>query len=85
MLTAVQLEEGVEAANFVEEKTGNMLKGDVKALVHGIVLHFSLGFRLMFLSIPFMFFVAGPVALIVSTFCLLLYLLHTDFGLLIYF
>lgn len=47
-----------------------------------IALFFSYGFRLIFVSLPFAFFSAGPVALIVTTVVLLLCLRSYDHAIL---
>jgi hypothetical protein len=47
-------------------------------MLTNMLWNFSLGFRFMFSAIPFQFYAAGPVALLVTTFCMLLFLFHLD-------
>lgn len=43
-----------------------------------ITVYFSFGFRLMFVAIPFAFYTAGPLALLISSACLFLFLQSYD-------
>lgn len=47
-------------------------------MVLTMTIYFSLGFRLMFISIPFAFYAAGPLALVISAGCLMLFLPFYD-------
>eukprot|EP01032_Pedospumella_encystans_P022057 gene22057-25006_t len=47
-------------------------------MVLSMTIFFSLGFRLMFISIPFAFYAAGPLALIISAGCLMAFLPFYD-------
>lgn len=48
-------------------------------LVQTMTVFFSLGFRLMFVSIPFAFYAAGPLALVISAASLMLFLPFYDY------
>lgn len=50
----------------------------LKELVVSMLSAFSLGFRFLFVTIPFAFYSAGPIPLIVATFVILLFLYHID-------
>lgn len=43
-----------------------------------VTVYFSFGFRLMFVSIPFAFYSAGPIALVISSVCMFLFLHSYD-------
>ena len=47
-------------------------------MVLSMTMFFSLGFRLMFISIPFAFYAAGPLALVISAGCLMIFLPFYD-------
>ena len=50
-----------------------------RSLMRALSLHFSLGFRCLYASVPFSFAAAGPVALVVSAGAMLLFLIYADF------
>jgi membrane-bound ClpP family serine protease len=50
----------------------------LKELVVSMLSTFSLGFRFLFVTIPFAFYSAGSIPLIISTFVILLFLYHID-------
>jgi uncharacterized membrane protein len=49
-----------------------------RAMIKLMMISFSLGFRFLFVSIPYWFYAAGPVALIISTICVLGFLYNLD-------
>ena len=51
---------------------------ECRALIKLVLWSFSLGFRFMFVSIPFAFYAAGPEALLISTGLILLFLYQVD-------
>ena len=72
---AVQIEDGIAAVGTEDswdkgEEANQLLSTAFKC--------FSFGFRFLFISIPFMFFNIGPLALVVSTFMLLVFLFVID-------
>ena len=50
----------------------------LKSLSVRMLSSFSLGFRLLFVSIPFAFYAAGPIALIISSGIILIFLINID-------
>ena len=50
-----------------------------RSLMYMLVVSFSLGFRFLFISIPFVLYVAGPEALIISTVGMLMFMLGWDY------
>lgn len=48
-------------------------------MLHGMLFRFSLGFRFLFLAIPFFFYSAGPIATIISTAVIVLFLISIDY------
>jgi hypothetical protein len=57
---------------------------EVTTLLHMQAVHFSLGFRFAYCSIPFAFAVAGPEALVASTCVILAFLFYIDHALYIW-
>jgi len=51
-----------------------------RSLMRAISLHFSLGFRCLYASVPFSFAAAGPAALVAAAGCMLAFLVYADFG-----
>jgi hypothetical protein len=68
------LETAQESIAEVESDTFNECESMIKLLL----LNFSFGFRLIFLSLPFAFYSVGPLALIISMGCLLLFFVGYD-------
>ena len=56
------------------------LRAYMTSLARMQALHFSLGFRCLYCAIPFAFYTAGPIALLVSTVVMLLFLGYIDYG-----
>ena len=52
---------------------------DCKRMLHMMSIHFFLGFRCIFLAIPFSFYALGPEALLASMCCIVLFLSYFDF------
>jgi hypothetical protein len=50
------------------------------SLMNALSLHFSLGFRCLYASVPFTYASSGPTALCVSGACMLCFLVYSDFG-----
>lgn len=50
------------------------------SLMNALSLHFSLGFRCLYASVPFTYASSGPTALCVSGACMLAFLIYSDFG-----
>ena len=50
-----------------------------RSLMYMLVVSFSLGFRFLFISIPFVLYVAGPEALVISTVGMLLFMVMWDY------
>jgi hypothetical protein len=48
-------------------------------ITNKMIASFSLGFRFMFISIPFAFYSVGYVALVVSTIIILMFLVSIDY------
>ena len=61
------------------EKLEKDLKRDQTMLIN-MLWNFSLGFRYIFCAIPFQFYAAGPIALLIATGVMLLFLYHADHG-----
>ena len=51
------------------------------SLMRALSLHFSLGFRCLYSSVPFAYAASGPVALVISGGLMLAFLLYADFAL----
>jgi uncharacterized membrane protein len=68
----------IEKLKFVSSKIPDIFQEAVK-MIKMMTIYFSFGFRLMFVSIPFAFYAAGPVALCISSLCLLLFLRSYDY------
>jgi uncharacterized membrane protein len=68
----------IEKLKFVSSKIPDIFQEAVK-MIKMMTIYFSFGFRLMFVSIPFAFYTAGPVALCISSLCLLLFLRSYDY------
>jgi uncharacterized membrane protein len=51
-----------------------------KRMIKTMILSFSLGFRCIFVAIPFMFYSIGPEALIISTGIMLIFIYFWDHG-----
>jgi hypothetical protein len=49
-----------------------------EALVRLLAIHFSLGLRFLYLSIPFAFYAGGPVAFVVSAIAMQVFLVYVD-------
>lgn len=49
-----------------------------EVMIRMVTVFFSFGFRLMFVTIPFAIYSAGPLALVISTACLLMFLWSYD-------
>ncbi len=76
------LEEGrgaapTAAASAPYSRAATLLCG---ALMRALTLHFSLGFRCLYSSVPFTFAAAGPVALVVSGGLMLAFAVYADFA-----
>jgi uncharacterized membrane protein len=68
----------IEKLKFVSSKIPDIFQEAVK-MIKMMTIYFSFGFRLMFVSIPFAFYAAGPLALCISSLCLLLFLRSYDY------
>ena len=51
-----------------------------QSMLTNMLWNFSLGFRYIFCAIPFQFYAAGPIALLIATGVILLFLYHLDHG-----
>ena len=59
------------------------LERDLKrnqTMLTNMLWNFSLGFRYIFCAIPFQFYAAGPIALLIATGVMLMFLYHADHG-----
>lgn len=72
----VDLEEQVLIDKEVEERAREEVGESFTKVCSLSVLHQSLGFRFIFFAIPFFFYSAGPVALLVSGACMMVYLVY---------
>ncbi len=75
-----------KAPTFERIANGDVLADDIpdifkeaSNMVQSMTMFFSLGFRMMFISIPFAFYAAGPLALVTSAGCLMLFLPFYDY------
>jgi hypothetical protein len=50
------------------------------SLMRALTLHFSLGFRCLYASVPFAYAAAGPIPLVVSASLMFLFLFYADFA-----
>jgi uncharacterized membrane protein len=71
----VHIEEGVTAVGTEDSWDKD---AEANELLSSTFKYFSFGFRFIFISIPFMFLNIGPVALVVTTFVLLVFLINID-------
>ena len=62
-------QDSIEIRDLLEES---------KFMAHLMLFSFSLGFRFMYMSIPYMFYASGTIALLVSTAVMLLFLFSMD-------
>ncbi len=69
--------ERIASGDLTSDDIPNVFK-EASNMVQSMTMFFSLGFRLMFISIPFAFYAAGPLALVVSAGCLMLFLPFYD-------
>jgi uncharacterized membrane protein len=51
---------------------------EIKSMMRLLLISFNLGFRFLFISIPYSFYAVGPIALIISTSVVLLFLMSLD-------
>jgi hypothetical protein len=73
--TAVRLKESTSSLSDKELPDAFI---ECRALIKLVLWSFSLGFRFMFVSIPFAFYAAGPEALLIATGLILLFLYQVD-------
>ena len=64
---SIEIESDVEGNTVNEEKFLLNLVEECIKLNHRMLINFSLGFRFLYVSIPYMFLSAGPIALIISS------------------
>jgi len=69
--------ERIASGDLTSDDIPNVFK-EASNMVQSMTMFFSLGFRLMFISIPFAFYAAGPLALVISAGCLMLFLPFYD-------
>jgi uncharacterized membrane protein len=72
------VEEGRGSSLAVKDDGGFDTDEEAIRLVKSMLICFSLGFRFLFVSIPYVFFNIGPLALIISTFMIMLFLYSID-------
>lgn len=73
-------EEGRGAAAAAAARHSRTVASLCRSLMRGLSLHFSLGFRCLYASVPYSFAAAGPVALVVAAGGMLAFLAYADFG-----
>eukprot|EP01038_Epipyxis_sp_PR26KG_P006989 gene6989-9551_t len=68
---------------LITENSNNHVNSlaEAQRMMTSLVLFYSLGFRFIFVAIPFAFYSMGPVALIIATIILMLFLAKYDFKL----
>eukprot|EP01040_Poterioochromonas_malhamensis_P003229 gene3229-3442_t len=67
----------------MEEMNRNIRRNQLKICTNVAIMNFvmfSLGFRFLFVAFPFAFYIMGPIGLIISTFCMFLFLIFFDYG-----
>ena len=69
--------ERIASGELTAEEIPDVFK-EASKMVQSMTIFFSLGFRLMFISIPFAFYAAGPLALVISASCLMIFLPFYD-------
>ena len=65
------------ATNLDNDELRDLLE-ESKFMVHRMLTNFSLGFRFLYMAIPYVFYSSGSIALIVSTVLIFLFLLYLD-------
>lgn len=70
---------GTSANDEDDERVGETYVERMGSLANNMTYHFTLGFRFIFVSIPFALFAAGVTALLVSTVLLLVFLFDLDY------
>ena len=68
----------IEQHRLVSSEIPNIYEEGDK-MIRMMAIYFSFGFRLIFISISFAFYTAGATALIISSFCLWMFLLSYDY------
>ena len=56
------------------------IPNEMRGLISMMLLCFNLGFRFMFISIAFQFYVGGPIALLIATEVMLTFFLILDYS-----
>jgi Protein of unknown function, DUF599 len=71
-------------SNIKTEEEENIAVSEIKKqsvlLVKRMSLHFSLGFRCLYVAIPYAYYALGPIGLVVAGVLIFIFLLYVDFG-----
>eukprot|EP01040_Poterioochromonas_malhamensis_P003230 gene3230-3443_t len=73
----------VDCIENLDEMNGSTRSKQLQILANTMMMSFimlSLGFRLLFVAFPFASYAMGPIGLIISTFCMFLFLIFFDYG-----
>lgn len=70
---------GASATDEDDERVGESYVERMGSLANNMTYHFTLGFRFIFVSIPFALFSAGVTAMLISTVLLLAFLFDLDY------